>query len=390
MSTGGQPRNLMWKFPTIALRISSKASVDPVGSDIGEETRVAPHRPGASKRELQPPMETSAEAMDAVPGPVSPTRPDGPDSNGASRIGVDTDRNHFLYTQVGGYIRHVPGSGLFGDCICPLVPFHQDLVSAHRPDQWTGWQAWLRELLLSRAEKDLSQLHLAPRPRPRRSTRRAPARKKRSRSPAWEESETENDTYDEVILDEESDGDFCVESSGDDSGIQTSDAATLKVLESYAELSPLKSPKEMSPRKKLRVPPITSPKKNLPKLNLIRDISDSESSNSDLEMVGPLIVTTEPKVKEGNTTQNLKNPSPLVAAIYKEKLEMEKRLLKKHWEDSDCEESLLKPVLRSSMRDALPPAAVHLPVSPVPRGRAISASCPPFTGTCAVRPAFPT
>ena len=211
MNAGGQPRNLMWKFPAIALHISSKPSVAPAGSDIGEETRVAPHRPGASKRELQPPMEPSVGAMDAVPRPLSPTRPDGPDPNGASRRGVDTDRNHFLYAQVGGYIRHVPGSGLFGHCVCPLVPFHQDLVSAHRPDQWAGWQAWLWKPLLSRAEEDLSQLYLAPRSKPRRSTRKAPARKKRSRSPAWKESETEDDTYDEVILDEESDGDFCVE-----------------------------------------------------------------------------------------------------------------------------------------------------------------------------------
>ena len=189
MSAGGQLCNLIWQFPTIVLRTSS---VDPVGSGIGEENRVAPHRPGASKWELQPRMEPSVGEMDAVPRPVLSARPDGPDSDGASRIGVDTDRNHFLCAPGDGYIRHVSGYGLFGDGSCPLVPFNQDLVPAHLPDQLADWQAGLRIPLRSRAAclrkplpspmgEDLSQLYLAPRSRSRRSTRRAPAGKNRPR-----------------------------------------------------------------------------------------------------------------------------------------------------------------------------------------------------------------
>ena len=114
------------------------------------------------------------------------------------------------------------------------------------------------------------------------------------------------------------------------------------------ELSPRESSKEMSPLQGLGVPPMTFPKKNLPKRNLVRDISPSESPDSDVEVVGPLIITTDPKAKEGNTAANPKNPSPLVAVIYTERLGMEKKLPKGHWADSDSNESLLRPVFRSA------------------------------------------
>ncbi len=126
MSTNDQPRNIRWEFPALALHNSSKASVNPVESDIREETRVAPHRPGTSKRRLQPPREPSTGARDAVPRTISPTRPNGPDADGASRIGVDTDQNHFSYTRGGGgYGRYGTGGGLFDD------------YSTHRVDRQT-------------------------------------------------------------------------------------------------------------------------------------------------------------------------------------------------------------------------------------------------------------
>ena len=61
-------------------------------------------------------------AMDDIPEPILPARPEGHYSGGASRIGVDTNRNHFIYATVGDYIPHVSEGGLFGNCICPLVP----------------------------------------------------------------------------------------------------------------------------------------------------------------------------------------------------------------------------------------------------------------------------
>ena len=94
-SAESQQHNLMWESPTIALHTSSQNSADPVGSEVMEEVRGAPNEGAASKHLCQT-MEPLVKATNDSHEPLSSARPGDPDSGGASRIGVDTYRDHFI------------------------------------------------------------------------------------------------------------------------------------------------------------------------------------------------------------------------------------------------------------------------------------------------------
>ena len=257
-----------------------------------------------SERELQPSTELSVGARDTVSLTIPSTTTDSPNSDLASRIGVDTVWNHFPYAPADACTHHVPGCGTFGTDRRPLVLFPQDFILVHLLDQRMDYQAGPQVPLHSRATRRqrpllgrmgevLLQPYLAPRSRSGEPARGAPAGKRRQGSPTWEKP-FGDDTQDNVIRDEE----FCVESSDDDSGIPTSGAAVLETMEPQAELS-------------------------LPKPSVRRrlgeelEISHQEPSAPDSALAQPPAMVFKPSAGDGNITGSLKERSPLSVTLYR-------------------------------------------------------------------------
>ena len=132
--------------------------------------------PATSERELQLFTEPSCEARDTAPPTTSSATANGPNSDGASRIGVDTVRNHFHYAPTDASTQRVDRCGSFCTGRCPLVLFPQDFIPVQPLDQWTEYPTGPQVLLRGRAtfsprplpgreDKILSPLYPAARPR---------------------------------------------------------------------------------------------------------------------------------------------------------------------------------------------------------------------------------